>query len=695
MTNHKGLFGSTLFLSFLFFGMIAQASSMLHIKGESFDPLTLSHQTIYNHEMASSQVFVVQFQNPVTESDKQRLEQEGYAVVGYIPDNALLVHSPHVRTMNSLSSQLQIRAIVPFFHRWKMSLSLPTAHVFNHHESIEVLVRTVSPTPLESKVPFFEIVESSGEYHIIRIAIADLNKLALSNQVLWVEPRPEIETFVLPLEPDSQVAEGNWQNTTGFETGTKIMSFEEAWSRNLKGQGQSVAMADTGLDKGVIGQLHVDFSTVRRGFHYGLYAKDWSDPMGHGTHVAGSVMSQGAASQGLFKGGAFEAEMIPQGMWSPMLKNLSVPAKLADMFKPAYESGARIHTNSWGSPRDLGKYSSMSIQVDDFMWNNPEMLVIFAAGNSGVDDNKDGRIDAGSVSFPGTAKNTLTVGASENYLLTGGIQRPLGDLMGGKPWSVEPLKSDLLSNNANGLAAFSSRGPTADGRIKPDVVAPGTNIVSNCSTVEGSNPLWGKFNNDYCYSGGTSMSTPLTAGAAAVVRQSLIERWNIANPTAALVKATLMASADDLYPGQYGEVGKARGQELLSSGPNSDQGFGRVNVANATANESVLAVYDETTGVKVGESWRRSITVPEASSLKVTLVYTDAPGVESASKALVNDLDLKVFVGNQVFQSSSRVNNVEWLNLENASGEVTVEILGQNVPMGKNGAQPFAVVISK
>jgi subtilisin family serine protease len=90
-------------------------------------------------------------------------------------------------------------------------------------------------------------------------------------------------------------------------------------------------------------------------------------------------------------------------------------------------------------------------------------------------------------------------------------------------YSVEPIASDLISNNANGMAAFSSRGPADDGRIKPDIVAPGTNIISNKSHYPGAQLLWGQHetNPDYVYSGGTSMATPLTA-ARHLVRQWLV-----------------------------------------------------------------------------------------------------------------------------------------------------------------------------
>ncbi|MEK7790051.1 MAG: S8 family serine peptidase, partial [Deltaproteobacteria bacterium] len=102
----------------------------------------------------------------------------------------------------------------------------------------------------------------------------------------------------------------------------------------------------------------------------------------------------------------------------------------------------------------------------------------------------------------------------------GGIQKPWGKFKeADKKWGAEPIASDMPSNNPNGLAAFSSRGPTPDGRLKPDVVAPGTNVLSARSHMPNSEKLWGEYNEHYLWSGGTSMATPLVSGSAALVRQ--------------------------------------------------------------------------------------------------------------------------------------------------------------------------------
>src|SRR5207344_2534780 len=103
--------------------------------------------------------------------------------------------------------------------------------------------------------------------------------------------------------------------------------------------------------------------------------------------------------------------------WPPPKTGLyGLPDDLGALLDQAYRAGARIHTNSWGnsSPELAGLYSERATVVDEFVWTHPDMLVLFSAGNEGVDKDAGGVIDTDSVGPPGTAKNCLTVGASEN-----------------------------------------------------------------------------------------------------------------------------------------------------------------------------------------------------------------------------------------------------------------------------------------
>ena len=156
-----------------------------------------------------------------------------------------------------------------------------------------------------------------------------------------------------------------------------------------------------------------------------------------------------------------------------------LPPNLGDLFRDPYANdGARVHSNSWGSTLGDSRYDSQSFEVDDFVWNNRDCVICFSAGNEGTDADANGVVDPSSLTPPGTAKNCITVGASEN-------DRPNFPLTYGSGWPndfpANPLASDKTADNPLGMVAFSSRGPTKDQRYKPDVVAPGTYVLSTRS----------------------------------------------------------------------------------------------------------------------------------------------------------------------------------------------------------------------
>ncbi len=221
------------------------------------------------------------------------------------------------------------------------------------------------------------------------------------------------------------------------------------------------------------------------------------------------------------------------------------------------------------------------------------------------------------------------------------------------------------------MAAFSSRGPAKDdigGRYKPDVVAPGTSILSTHSRDAQIGSFWGKSEDElYAFEGGTSMATPLVAGCVAVVRQYFQSKHNH-SPSAALVKAMLINGAEPII-GQYTPPETA-------GIPDFSQGFGRVNLAKTIgsyADNEQVSFKDENTELDTGEEETIEVNITsEGMTLKVTLVWTDPHG-----KALQNDLDLIVRTegqerhGNMSSSSTEfdRHNNVEQVIWENVPQE--------------------------
>ena len=240
-------------------------------------------------------------------------------------------------------------------------------------------------------------------------------------------------------------------------------------------------------------------------------------------------------------------------------------------------------------------------------------------------------------------------------------------------FDAAPTGPDLIggTDNHGEMAAFSSRGPTDDGRIKPDVVAPGTNILSVKSS-QATDCGWGDGHDDnYCMMGGTSMANPLTAGAVVLVQDWYEDIKGHADPSAALVKATLINTAVDIAG--YGNLSREAGLPI----PNNHEGWGRVNLANVAADGRE---FDDNAGLSTGGTATYYFDAAGGAPFKVTLVWSDYLGSTSASIALVNDLDLVVtgpggtFYGNvfdggwsQTGGSADRRNNVENVYVQSAA----------------------------
>lgn len=418
----------------------------------------------------------------------------------------------------------------------------------------------------------------------------------------------------------------------------------------LTGKGQTIAVADAGLGGGTMESLHPDLKDRITGVK-DFSGDGWGDPDGHGTHIAGSIVGTGTKSQGNIKGIAPEAGLYFQATYNATDKNLRIPS-VYELLADAYNAPGkpRIHVNSWGANFSDGIYDWNSYSLDKFVWDHPDMVVLKSAGN-GYKTAKP------FVSSPGSAKNAITVGSTE------GVRRV-----------------DAGSDNPSQVAGFSSRG-TFDGRIKPEVVAPGTWILSTRKT--NPNPAGdnynGIYNQYYGYMSGTSMSTALTAGSLALLRQYLVQQGH--TPSAARMKALLVFGARYL-PGVSG----------------NDQGFGRVDVENSLIGlEKGDVRHADEKGLGTGDKKAYSFT-SNGQPFKVVMAYSDYPKTPGIGKDLVNDLDLKVTGpdGKEVYWGNGyidgdRLNNVEEIVVDEPQkgGVYTIEVAGQKVVQGP---QPFAVV---
>lgn len=661
---------------------------------------------------------VVQLDAPITTATVESLEQLGLRIHSYLPDDALIVSGqPHVRMirrMMSAQKDLGIRFVTEYQPDWKLSSELSTGNsVFNQDELVKLHIRFLSNAYTSTAKAWIQScetcrVQSWGAKRIIaevpRKLIAALSQVT---GIEFIEPyrAPETMEFVSDrTDLNSTLAlRGDYTDLTGYESGTLLMKAPQAYAKGFKGQGQVVAIADGGLDTGSPFDLHPDFPNFQAGFFYGSGRINWKDTGGHGTHVAGSAVGQGTLSGGRIQGTAPESKLIVASIADSGIgtnQGLDVPAEVETFIGEPYDNGARIHSNSWGTSNAQGLYTNYSAEMDEFSFAHPDILLVFAASNAGCDADRDGRIDEGSVAPPGTAKNVLTVGASKNLINEGGNQTVLGRSRN-RTWmacySAEPLASTRLSDDPKGLAPFSSRGPTRDGRLKPEVVAPGTNIVSvrsralqrNIGEVE----MAGRYNQSYLFAGGTSMATPLVAGAAAIVRQNLIQERGQTLPSAALIKAVLMHTAEDLYPGQFPEGPQ---QELPTRRPNVHLGFGRIDLDRATT-AAAYQILDDKNGVATGETGPTlSVNVEANGYLMATMTYSDSPAAASSARALVNDLSLEIQTPTgEVIEKRDGINNTQVYEMSGlAAGTYNVRVKGHRVPRGRFGKQGYALVVT-
>ena len=722
---------------------IAQSSApQIHLKAGSFTPsLGQTLDVPANLAAPAAQAvsgnvasyYIVQFGSPVTEADRASIEAAGGTIHGYIPDYAFKVKMTGSEAANiaALDNVIWTGAFQPAY-RVSPQITLDGTRLYKIRIESGVSATAVTRRILSSGAT---IVSQDENLLVVAANEAQLNTIAFITDVAWVE------NFLM------------YEKHNEYGAGA-IINANTANANGYNGSTQTVAVADTGFSTGVASTAHPDvpasritaiqsFTAPNSGGCYTVISNGAQDvDSGHGTHVALSVLGDGDGS-GVGRGTAPAANLVFQAVeeyvdftgicalqYPDGYYLLGIPDNLTTLYQPAYNQGARVHSNSWGSDA-AGDYTADSATSDAFIWNNRDMLITFSAGNEGIDANSNGVVDNDSIGSPATAKNVLTVGASENdrngnwncdtslgYTTCASQGGQNSIFTYGSAWPSDfpaaPLFGDPSAGNAQQMGAFSSRGPTDDGRIKPDIVAPGTWILSGYSELyqqgydASPNPQNGAwqydgygfpYNADYKYMSGTSMSNPIAAGAAAVVKD-FYQKTASHNASAALTKATLINSATDLL-----DENNDGANDNDFPIPNVHEGWGLINLAAAT--DGSHQYVDNTTGISTGNSASYQFSLSSGGNpFKVTLVWSDYPSTEAASLNLVNNLNLTVtgpggspvYRGNvfsggwsQTGGSFDTVNNVENVYVQSASaGTWTVQVSGANVPQGP---QPFALVV--
>jgi len=663
-----------------------------------------------------SEYLIVKFADRFNKDDRDRLSDLGVRFYGYIPVDSFLARVPP-GMRRELESDQSVVYVVDYLPAYRLSRG-PLGWLSRGERGTKALrVQLFDDEPVSPVIDAIKGIGGkaevysdrpglNGKFLSVDLDVSGVADLAALPGVLWVGPEPERKLV--------------------NDKAAVVTNVSEAWSlpSPLRGTGQVVAVCDTGLDTGNNSTMHPDFAGTTSGglpkikatYTYGRF-NNWSDPHGHGTHTCGSVLGKGVESNvlvpGLYiRGMAYDAQLVMQSSLTNT-GGLNIPDLNGTTFPDAYGQGARIHSDSWGNTGSWGTYDSDSVLADTYTWNHKDFLPVFAAGNDGVDNSPaDGVVDEGSVLAPSTAKNVLSVGAAEN-------NRPNLISSYGANWPSdfpsEPIYSDNMGDDPGGMVAFSGRGPCLDGRIKPDIVAQGTWVLSTKSSRAPIGNYWSSasaigysssLDSYYATDGGTSMATPLTAGACALVREYLIQNGS-ASPSAALVKALLIAGAYDMTPGQY-----ASPKNDVTARPDVNQGWGRLDVKGSLFPDppTVVEYVDEQQGLNAGFSAGYTYGIADTSvPLRVNLVWTDKPGASPGGIPIVNDMDLivtapdgTVYHGNRYTGSAStpndpafdRLNNVEGVTVPASlltTGTLSVTVTAYRVV---DVPQPYALAVS-
>jgi serine protease AprX len=270
------------------------------------------------------------------------------------------------------------------------------------------------------------------------------------------------------------------------------------WNLGEKGAGTKIGICDTGVDKD-----HLDLKGRVLGTKDFTGEGDY-DGNGHGTHVATIAVGNGNASDGKYRGAAPESSVfMAKGLKSD---GTGMASDIADGVEWLVDQGVQIISLSLGGPAQAGVHDILQQTVEGAV--DAGVAVFCAAGNEGPGHN--------TIATPGVSPKVITVGATDD--------------------------SDHMAN-------FSSRGPTPDGLTKPDVVAPGVNIIAGRAN---GTSLGRVINRYYTELSGTSMATPLAAGCGLL----LLEKEPDLSPEA--LKSRFQNYAVDIHTGDENVQGKGR-----------------------------------------------------------------------------------------------------------------------------------------
>ncbi len=580
---------------------------------QSFDGMVIQPNKVVDGHA----YLVLQFYNIPDQPSLRLLADNSIELISYISGNAYYARVDVNKFLSASKSQLGVRfASVPD----DMFKLHPT--VFNEDfpewsldgKNIRLIATLFEKDLLDDVLAIFEeqkiYVHESSQ--ISGKIILNINKEDIK-RVSYLPHVRYLEPIDPPSHPENYGARSQHRSNV-IHSGTKN-------GLNYDGSGITVGMHDDGI----IGP-HIDYE--------GRILQQFTNSNGgdHGDHVAGTIMGAGnldPTSMGMAPGSMFYVYSSSNNNFDSAVSHLQ-------------NYDVVIVSKSYSNGCNNG-YTSLTEQLDEQVHDNPSLIHIFSAGNNGT--------------------SNCGYGAGSGWgNVTGGHK------IGKNVVAVANLTSaDVVSNS-------SSRGPASDGRLKPDISAKGSSVVSTTDV------------NDYTTKSGTSMACPGVSGSFAQLYQAYEDLNAGATPPSGLIKAAVLNTAEDLG----------------NPGPDFKYGWGRIN--NLRAYETLEKGTYLASQLSNGDTNTHLITVPANTvELRVMVLWVDEEGSTSAAKALVNNLDLRVenpsstsflpwvldptpnatALNSNAVRGVDTLNNMEQVTIDNpASGTYTIDILGTHVPMG-------------
>ena len=653
------------------------------------EPLPLPESLVAGSEPG---FHIIQFAQEPNAESRRRLEEQQLQVVSYLPVNAFLVKGSD-ESVERLALDSDIASVSPWHPAFKLEP--------------ELLTQVIDGLPLEAGDRLMlSLTDPDALARLESLGVREVTRQRSPFGTLVTVDVPPDALVSLAQSPEVHLIERAHRrellnDRSAYLLGSATDATNTVSYRGLTGSNVVVNVNDSGID-----WTHPDLTT-NRVFTVGSQTNLLTDRDGHGTHVAGTIAGSGVSSleiQGPAQGSVTNAQfrgLAPNAKLFVLPIDLQTGPTISDAFlqEQAAMTNALISNNSWGY-RGAYEYNSISASYDAASRDAlPEttgeqpVLFIFAAGNSGQGGNNGVGGLRGSVTVPGNAKNVITVGALEtkrnltNAVVTDDEGRVIW--AGGKQFREPDTNAELTTNlvlrastdTDTEVANFSSRGNVgigiegSYGRFKPDVVAPGSQILSARSaqwkledeydTNSVQYAVFDDLNRPvapwYRFLSGTSMAAPAVSGMLAQI-QEFWQRPGLNLPrhiAAAAYKALLINSARpsaDLYNPDFRSVMNYAGWGQPSLPRALDSG---VRLTRADGAIVELAGFAGELSTGASQLLRLKLTTNEVSAtgaFHFTLVWTDPPGNPAAGLKLVNDLDLivsntvtgEVFVGNDL-----------------------------------------------